>query len=239
MATAPKPFRVKRNKKPIGSFVINTPAGRVNLDTKDAEEAWRRSRLWAAGQWPPEEAAAKSVKEALGGTVPTPAESQQQHEPAAAPPAPSPEVPPPSPAPAAPVVHPQVNPVDAVNAAAAGEAELVSEAATVASNAGVDLTELVTPDALGGAHLWLQGQALRGVVYLWKGKAPKLVTIESGNPLRAAMGKLWQSVLTRWNLSTDALTPGSALLLLGGVTAFTQLTAMLAPEEQPIAPEGA
>lgn len=66
-----KPYRRKKNGKYVGSFRVTLPGGRdINLGTKNATEAHHRSRLAAAGEWPPEDAAARAAAASLAPDAP-------------------------------------------------------------------------------------------------------------------------------------------------------------------------
>lgn len=253
-----KPYRVKRGGKLIGSFLVLHEGRRVNLGTKDASEARRRAALVERGEWPPEGTdAAQAVKEALEGAPPVadPRPSTSEPMPAAPPPLESnpgnvgsdgkAAAGAPPPAPAAAVPPPPA--AEAVNQAAAASvdqaAELEAEAKAALEAAGVDLSELQTkaPEVLGKLHIWLQGQALRVPIRVFKGSWPPFAGLgddPEAASLRNLLGKLWAAKLAQLNLDVSKITPGWWLLILSGVTAFAQTAAMLEamkpePEAQP------
>jgi hypothetical protein len=243
-----KPYRVKRGNKFIGSFIVVHEGKRVNLGTKDANEARRRQILIEKGMWPePAGDAAAAVKQALEGKDTDEAENVVPAQAAAVeggragnvgPGAVRPDdVPhrvdeaPQSGTPVAPAA-------DAVNAAAAAEADaLLSEAQTTLADAGIDFGEIKAklPTLLASGHLWLQGQLCRAGVRVVKGRWPLMVTLPDDDPLRAMVGKLDAALLARLDLDVEKLGPGWFLLILSVVTSIAQVGGMLealAAEEQ-------
>lgn len=232
-----KPYRVKRGDRCIGSFIVVHEGKRVNLGTKDANEARRRAALVARGEWPGSDGgAATAIKQALEGKEPDEAEVVEPVQ--------------------TPVVEagrasdvgsgvgrpdgvphrvdeaPQSGPpvADAVNAAANAEADaLLSEAQTTLADAGVDLAEIKAkmPALLASGHLWLQGQLCRIGVRIGKGKWPKMVTLPEDDPLRGLVGKLDAAMLARLDLDVEKIGPGWLLLVLSVVTSIAQVGGML------------
>lgn len=239
-----KPYRVKRDGKLIGSFIVVHDGRRVNLQTKDASEARRRAALVERGKWPEEDAsAARAVKEALEGAPPVPSSIPSSENQPAAPPLKSNSSPPlPEAKPAADTTQtvpaagssPPSQAADAVNATAAAAADeaakLDAEAKAALANAGVDLSELQAkaPEFLGKVHVWLQGHALRIPIRIVKGKWPPFADLgDDGAELRNLIGKLWATKLAALDLDVSRITPGWWLLILSGMTAFAQAAAML------------
>lgn len=235
-----KPYRVKRGSKFIGSFIVVYDGERVNLRTKDANEARRRAALVAKGLWPPSDTgAAAAVRDALEGKGPEPDEEVQKVEPVASTSLDVGQVSARVPAAAAgdespdPVVPP-VSPVDAaaaVNAAASIEVDerLVSDASAALADAGIDLAEIKAkmPSLLAKAHLWVQGTAARVGIRVVRGKWPAMVTLPDDDPLRDIIGKLDAAYLARLNLDVEKIGPGWFLLILSAVTTIAQVGGML------------
>ena len=238
----PKPFRVKRNGKYIGSWIVAVGGERLNLQTKDAGEARRRARLAARGAWPPEEAAADAVADVLDGPSPeslNPAPDSKSTEPAltgrgGTPPA-EPDT---STAPPAGSVGAEpdawtgaADPTEAANAAAAAAAAgLAGDFQAALADEGLDLGDLKAnlPKMLAGAHLYVQGQACRyGVSLLKGGRWPSMVTLDESSKLRELLGKLWVVQLAKWDIRPETWDPWTLLLALSAVTASAQVSAML------------
>jgi hypothetical protein len=236
-----KPYRVKRGDKFIGSFIVVHEGKRVNLGTKDANEARRLAALVAKGKWPESDGgAAAAVKQALEGKEP---DEDEVVEPAQADPPEGGRAGDVGPGVVRPddVLHhmdeaPQsgtpVAPVaaDAVNAAAAAEADaLLSEAQATLADAGVDFAEIKAkmPALLASGHLWLQGQLCRLGVRVAKGRWPKMVTLPEDDPLRGLVGKLDVALLARLDLDVEKIGPGWLLLILSVVTSIAQVGGML------------
>jgi hypothetical protein len=223
-----KPYRVKRNGKLIGSFLVVWNGKRVNLETKDATEARRRAALVEKGLWPPDKEAARAVKEALEGDGGNPETVNALPIPV-----------PPSPViserpvevPAEPVlpVSPQPTPAEAVNNLASAEEELEDATKSALADAGVDLSELSArmPQIVSGVHLWLQGQLCRTGIRLFKGVWPAMVTIPPGDEIRVLLGKLWSAVLAKWDVNPERIGVGWLLLGVAAVTSIAQVGGML------------
>jgi hypothetical protein len=228
-----KPYRVKRGQKFIGSFIVVHDGQRVNLGTKDANEARRRAALVAKGLWPPDEGAAAAVKRSLEG-----GEEPPVSVPPAVPPPPALPEPievPAEPVPRAPPAPPPMPSAQAVNETAAAEADdLENQAKSVLADAGVDMSEIVAkaPSLLAGAHLYIQGQLCRLGVRVVKGRYPAMVTLPEGDGLRDMLGKLWTAQLQKWNLDPSAIGIGWWLVIVSGVTAMAQVGGMLAAIEE-------
>jgi hypothetical protein len=242
----PKPFRVKRNGKYIGSWIVAVGGERLNLRTKDAGEARRRARLAARGVWPPEEAAADAVADVLDGSAPDslnsapgfasvdPARTGRSGTPQA-----EPDTSPAPPAGSVTDAPPPVaeDPTAAANAAAAdaaaadADAGLAGEFRDALDGEGVDLSDLKTnlPGMLAGVHLYVQGQACRFAVSVLKGgRWPSMVTLDESSKLRELLGKLWVVQLAKWDIRPENWTPLTLLLALSAVTASAQVSTMLA-----------
>jgi hypothetical protein len=242
-----KPYRVKRGGKFIGSFIVVHDGRRVNLGTKDASEARRRAALVARGEWPESDGgAAVAVKRALEGKEPDEVENvapvqapivEAGRASNVGPSAVRPDDVLPrvdeAPQPGSPVAA-----ADAVNAAAAAEADaLLSEAQTTLADAGIDFGEIKAklPTLLASGHLWLQGQLCRAGIRVVKGRWPLMVTLPEDDPLRGMIGKLDAALLARLDLDVEKLGPGWFLLVLSLVTSIAQVGGMLealAAEEQ-------
>ena len=228
----PKPYRVKRNGKLIGSFLVVIDGQRVNLETKDANEARRRARLAERGKWPPEDAAADATKEILDGAA-EPGGVAAAAEPVATTPAtaePSPSPRGPDIPPAATGSLPAVDPVAAANAAAGDLAAEACDALGMSRDeVGGAMSEMLDPAQVGQVHYWAQGQLCRFAIKRWKGKAPPLAAgmPPEGSKVVAFVGKMWIAQLSRWNINLEALTPLGAILLVSTFTAVQQFGAML------------
>jgi hypothetical protein len=223
-----KPYRVKRGGKYIGAFLVVHEGQRVNLKTKDAEEARRRAILVRKGQWPPSSGAAAAVKEALEGKEPLMPEVLDP--PPVEAPVPKPTAEPPEVVATPEAAAAPTPAAAAVNAAAAtADDELERQAQAALVEAGVDLGEIreKAPELLAGAHLWLQGQLCRTGIRVVHGKWPKMVTLDKGDELRGLIGKLWLKKLQSMELDLEKLGPGWWLLLLSAATGIAQVGGML------------
>jgi hypothetical protein len=232
-----KPYRVKRAGKYIGSWIVVHGGARVNLGTKDANEARRRAALLARGQWP-DQGAAAAVKEAIESLPAKPDEAPPAAPPPVAPPSPpaSPQAvpspaPPPDPAaaPGAPTA------ADAVNAAARAEAEaeeaMTGEAKAAVEAMGIDFGEIEAklPEGIGRATVWATGQASRGIVWFLAGKLPPLQPVpEEAKPALPVLGRLVTWKLGRWGVAIEQLTPGWWLAILLAAAVAVQTVAGLA-----------
>lgn len=230
-----KPYRVKRGQKFIGSFIVVHEGKRVNLATKDASEARRRAALVAKGLWPSVgNDATSAVKQSLEGEVPD-VEPLEESTPPSVEASPVPDSGPPDGPVHSPVQVPEqvaADPVVAVNAAAAADAEdaeLLAGAKDALADAGIDLADIKAkmPTLLASGHLWLQGQLARSGVRIVKGKWPTMVTLPADDPLREMIGKLDAAFLARVNLDVEKIGPGWLLLILSAVTTIAQVGGML------------
>ena len=230
-----KPYRVKRGQKFIGSFIVVHEGKRVNLATKDASEARRRAALVAKGLWPSVgNDATSAVKQSLEGEVPD-VEPLEESTPPSVEASPVPDSGPPDGPVHSPVQVPEqvaADPVVAVNAAAAADAEdaeLLAGAKDALADAGIDLADIKAkmPTLLASGHLWLQGQLARSGVRIVKGKWPMMVTLPADDPLREMIGKLDAAFLARVNLDVEKIGPGWLLLILSAVTTIAQVGGML------------
>jgi hypothetical protein len=231
-----KPFRVKRAGKYIGSWLVWVDGERVNLDTKDANEARRRARLVELGKWPPGESVAKQTKKVLDGQGDSddddPGDEGSQYvegglpvisAPAAREATPAPTVPP-----VPPSVPESVPPVDPVAAANQAAADFSGELKEALSGAGTSISDVVAdlPDMLAGAHLWLQGQGCRVVVRYWKKRWPSMVTLDESDKIRKLMGKMWTEQLKRWEIAPESMSPLEIIAICTVVTSLQQIGAM-------------
>lgn len=251
-----KPYRVKRGGKYIGNLLVVHDGKRVNLGTKDQNEARRRIALLVKGEWPPKDNdAARAVKQALDpGVVPLPGLASPPE--VASTPVLPPAVPPPTALPdqqappsgarsegaAAGIPSPAAAPVcDAVNATAAAEAQVEREAAAAMQAIGVDLGELgpKLPEYVGKGITVVSGQLARVPVRFIKGKwpeAPKLPP--EAEVLRPVMGKCALMKLTQWGIDLEKLGPGAWFLVTFGICVTLQVAVALAAAEPEVKTEG-
>jgi hypothetical protein len=227
-----KPYRVKRGGKLIGNLLVVHDGKRVNLGTKDQNEARRRIELLVKGEWPPRDEvdAARAVKQALDPAAPSPEvltpppEVYSPVPPAVASPIP---VPPPAMPPAMPAM-------DAVNAAAAAEDEIEREATQAMRSLGVDLGELAPklPEYVGKGVVALSGQLARVPVRFIAGawvETPKLP--EEAAPLVPVMGRCLLMKLAQWGIDLEKLGPGAWLLVTFGICVTLQVAVGLSAVE--------
>lgn len=244
-----KPFRVKRGSRYIGSWKARVKGEVVNLETKDAEEARRRERRARAGDFGWQSSVADDVKETLDGDggepslpgsggEPEPVELDDSQEVASSKPAAA--VPESGPKPAAagpplPTPESAPDPVSEANAAAAG---MAGEFKETLKGAGINLSDLMEPEFLGGLHVAGQDFLFQLVAPMVTTRKPKpFVLPEKFAGAVKVLGQAWVEQLKKWNLSLDGISPGSLILLATGGMLAVQIAALYAEEEA--APEGA
>jgi hypothetical protein len=238
-----KPFRVLRGKKYIGNFKARVKGEIVNLWTKNAEEARRRERRAQKGDfgWRPD--AADATKQILDGDDAEPIEEEDSQEVASSEPAAvvpesgpkptaagPPSTPPPEPSP------PPVDPVAEANAAAAGMAEEFKE---TLGAAGIDLSDLMNPEFLGGLHVAAQDTIFQFAAPFFTERKPQpFVLPEKFAGAVKVLGNAWVEQLKRWNLSLGGISPGALILLATGGMLAVQIAALYKPEPE-ATPQGA
>lgn len=233
-----KPYRVKRGGKFIGSFLHPWQGKRINLRTKDANEARTRGRLVERGLWPPAEdaGAARAVKAALEGSeeLASPASVTPQGdvstEGTAAPEGAGAAVPvTPSPEPATPQPEPAPTPAEAVNsAAAADDEEIEAEATAALKDAGIDLNEIgpMLPEKLGRGFFWVTGQISKLPTKWIAGRHAGLQKLpEEMAPIYRVTGKCVLRELAKLGIDLERLTPRQVLILFACV-GFAMQTGM-------------
>lgn len=246
-----KPFRVKRGKKEIGKWKARAKGGQVvNLQTYDAEEARRRARAVAKGDFSWRQEIADDTRRILDGSGREPDHVEfsegfedkfqevASSEPAAAGPAcgpipaaagpPLPESPPASPA-------TNVDPVAAANEEAAATAETMADTLkNAAASVGIDLSELTKPENLGGLHIAGQSWLTQKIAVALKLKEPPPLVVPDGLlPVVKSLGEAWQKQLSAWNISMVNVSPGWAILGCSAIFALVQFAALAKAETPP------
>jgi len=218
-----KLWRVKRRGKYIGSWRVTIKGKEINLQTQDANEATRRARLAAKGQWPQEEHAAEAVAAAFKPVIADGAANSDRAESSGAEGdgLPSPSAVAAGGAPLIPDVAPSSNWAADAGAAAADEGNPIPPPSSAADGAAIDPG--VLDGMIGNAavmlvelQLTLQAAAIRRFA------KKEAAAVPEDFVLRAPAAKMWEAQLRIWLPKDLPLPPWGAALLMVGVMGSMQ-----------------